>query len=288
MVWLVGKTPASFIRKAMAGVTTVGYSTFFKRARIKGLRNLDLAYGSALSVKEKEGILKGCFRHFGQVVVDMVCNTRDLNEATKCFEIKHRQRLDEALSRGRGVLAVTAHLGYFPHMIFRMAKEGYKVTVIMRRPRDEKIGEYSLRRMNESGVKTIYSVPARQCVREALAALRDNAIVFVLLDQHFGAPGRVTVNFFGHPAETGASPVVFAQRTGAAILPVFTVRENDGRQRIVFEPEIAVDPLDSSEQSVVLCVQQITDLIERYVRKFPSQWMWVHGRWKGENVKSEK
>ncbi len=282
LIWFVGKIPAAVIRKMMDGLIMIGYATFFKRAKRKGLRSLDIAYGRVLSEQDKQAILKKSFRHFGRVISDMVCATRDLSEATNCFEIEHRRRLDEALSRGRGVLAVTAHLGYFPHMIFRMAKEGYKVAVIMRRPRDERIGDYCLRRMKESNVQTIYSVPARQCVRESIAALRENAIVFVLLDQHFGAPGRVTVDFFGHPAETGASPVVFAQRTKAAILPVFTVREEDGRQRIIFEREIVCEDADASDAAVAQCVQEITAVIEAYVRRYPSQWMWMHGRWKAQ------
>ncbi len=281
LLWLVGKTPAVFIHGAMAFLTTVGYATFFKRDKHRGLKNLDFIYGSKLSAKEKDGILKGCFRHFGQVISDMICATRDLTEAVKCFTIEERQRLDEALSRGRGVLAVTAHFGYFPHMIFRMAKEGYPVAVIMRRLRDEKLGAYVLGRMNDAGVQTIFSMPARQCVREAVTALRNNAVVFVLLDQHFGAPGRVSVDFFGHPADTGASPVVFAQRTGAAIMPVFTMREEDGRQRIVFEEEIKIEQGEQENPAIVQCVQKITHLIERYVRQYPAQWMWMHRRWKG-------
>jgi len=75
---------------------------------------------------------------------------------------------------------------------------------------------------------------------------------------------------------------VFAQRTKAAILPVFTVREEDGRQRIIFEREIVCEDADASDAAVAQCVQEITAVIEAYVRRYPSQWMWMHGRWKAQ------
>jgi KDO2-lipid IV(A) lauroyltransferase len=74
--------------------------------------------------------------------------------------------------------------------------------------------------------------------------------------------------------------VVFALRTGAPILPMFIVREQGDRHRIIIEPPLELEKFEDDQQTLRVNITKITDLIEKYVRRYPHEWGWMHRRWK--------
>jgi KDO2-lipid IV(A) lauroyltransferase len=181
------------------------------------------------------------------------------------------------------VILVSAHFGNFPLMLARLAAEGYKVSGIMRFMRDERAEKVFLNKRNAMGIKTIYSQPREACVNNTIRALRDNEIVFIPLDQNFGTAG-VFVDFFGRKAATATGPVIFAQRTQAAIMPCFVVRQPDDSHTIVFEPQMPLEEGKDTDETIRLNIQRITNIIESYIRRYPQQWGWIHRRWKSVQV----
>ncbi len=73
---------------------------------------------------------------------------------------------------------------------------------------------------------------------------------------------------------------LMAIKTGTPVIPVFSVRQSDGRYRIVFEKEITLirtgDKTKDLEENTAL----FTSVIEKYVRRYPDHWFWFHRRWK--------
>ena len=121
------------------------------------------------------------------------------------------------------------------------------------------------------------------CVNTTIEALRNNELVFITLDQHFGTAG-VFVDFFGKKAATATGPVVLAQRTKAALVPCFIIRQKDDTHIIRFEPAMRLELAESEEETVRLNVQKITSVIESYIRRFPAEWGWMHRRWKTQDT----
>lgn len=249
-----------------------------------GRRTVRLAYGKEKTEQEQESLLKASFEHLADVAGEVIYYAGNPDAACKMVRIEGREFLDEALSRGQGVVAVTAHFGNFPLMVYWMALNGFKVNVIMRRPREHRIAEYILNKSSQSGMRVIYTIPNRECIQEALRALRRGEILFILLDQNYGADARVNVNFFGRDSATGASPVIFVQRTGAAVVPMFCVRHEDDTHCIHVEPSIELRIGGEEQKDLTLNIQKIIDVIERYIRKYPSSWAWMHNRWKDRTI----
>jgi KDO2-lipid IV(A) lauroyltransferase len=249
-----------------------------------GQRTVRLAYGKEKTGQEQKALLRASFEHLADVVGEVIYYADNPDDACKMVTIEGREFLDEALSRGQGVVAVTAHFGNFPLMVYWMALNGYKVNVIMRRPREHRIAEYVLRKSSQCGMRVIYTIPNRQCVQEALRALRRGEILFILLDQNYGADARVNVKFFGRDSATGASPVIFVQRTGATVVPMFCVRREDDTHCIHVEPSVELDIGGEEQNDLTVNIQRIVDVIERYIRKYPSLWAWMHNRWKDRTI----
>jgi KDO2-lipid IV(A) lauroyltransferase len=159
--------------------------------------------------------------------------------------------------------------------------EGYAAGGIMRSMRDKRAEGVFLKSRNRYHVKTIYSQPRRECVDTTIRCLRNNEIIFIPLDQNFGT-GGIFVNFFGQKAATATGPVILSQRTGAALVPCFIVRQPDDTHRVIFEPPIQMAAGSTPEETIALNIQKLTDIIESYIRRYPAEWGWVHRRWKSK------
>ncbi len=255
------------------------YQTNSRLAR-NGRRTVRIAYGDKLGRDQQEILLRQSFAQLAEVVAEVVYYFANSQQICQRVRIEGRHYLDQAIAQDKGVVAVSAHFGNFPLMIFWFAMQGYPVNVIMRRPRDPKVAKDVLDITRSSGVNIIYTIPTRPCIQRALKALRKKEILFILLDQNYGADARVHVNFFGRDSAVGASPVVFAQRAEAVIMPMFCVRQPDHSHCIYIEPEIPVGRGLTDKDHVTRHIQEIICVIEKYIRAYPPLWAWMHNRWK--------
>jgi KDO2-lipid IV(A) lauroyltransferase len=91
----------------------------------------------------------------------------------------------------------------------------------------------------------------------------------------------VFVDFFGTLACTGSGLARVAMKTGAQVLPGFLLWEEESRQYVLrFGPAIPLASTEDLEADVITNTAALTKTIERYIRQYPDQWLWVHRRWK--------
>jgi KDO2-lipid IV(A) lauroyltransferase len=131
----------------------------------------------------------------------------------------------------------------------------------------------------ELGYNSIYVNPRFQSVKASLASLKDNHVLVLLGDQR-PRQGWIDVTFFGRPAKAAAGPIALALSTGAPVVPMFMVRNQD----IISHTLYIDDPLEmcitgSKKDDIKTNVQKYTDVIQSYVQRYPTQWMWGHQRW---------
>src|SRR5205085_2904348 len=114
-----------------------------------------------------------------------------------------------------------------------------------------------------------------------LTAMRAGDTVGILMDSNMTPPQGVFVPFFNHDACTASGLARVALRTGAAVVPGFTIWDDAvQRYRIRFEPALELTRTGDNEADVVTNTAAFNCVIERFVRDYPHQWLWVHRRWK--------
>ncbi len=277
---LVKIIPFKFLFTFANVMGTLGFYIASKQRKI-ALESLNFAFSKEKSKKEIVNIAKNCFISMAKSGVEIAIYMNNKQLISEKVRFVNKERLDNALAKGKGVILVSAHFGNFPLMIGRLSQAGYKVGAIMRPMKDAKVEEMFESERRKMGIKAIYSIPRNTCVNNTIQSLRNNEIVFLPLDQNFGT-GGVFVNFFGKKAATATGPVIFAQRTDAVLLPVFIVRQKDNTHEIVFDVPLELLKGNDENDAIVKNVQQITDIIELYVRKYPGEWGWIHKRWKAQ------
>lgn len=272
--------PQSWLYGFAKNISSLGYIIARKQRRI-ALENLAVAFGRDKTDKEIKQIAKDCFTFMAKAGVELVF-LMDRHRLLKArAEIVGKDILDNALSKGKGVILVSAHFGNFPLMLARLTLEGYKTAGIIRYMRDARAEKIFMAKRSRLGIKTIYSQPRKVCIENSIRALRNNELLFIPIDQNFGT-GGVFVDFFGRKAATATGPVVLAQRTKATVLPCFIIRQRDDTHKIIIEPPLNLEEARDQRQTVTINIQKLTNIIESYIRRYPAQWGWIHRRWKSK------
>ena len=280
--WLFRVLPYSAIKAITNGLLAVVYFVL-QRMRKTAMNTLGIAFGKEKSQAELKKICKDCFYSAGRGAIELGAFTAKpaLIKETFSFEGNSRENLDAALKEGHGVIGISAHFGNFPMMLLYLAQMGYPTNAIIRPSRDEIIEKDFQASRSRLGLKTVHSYPREACVAQSLKALRDKELLVVLLDQNTGSKSGVYVDFFGQKAGTATGPIIFAMRTGAPLLPIFTLRQNNSdRHAVVIEKHFYLEQKATDEETIQFNVQKLTNIIEGYIRKYPYEWGWMHRRWK--------
>lgn len=278
--------PYFLVKGMTSGIIAVGYQ-LVKSKRAIAKESLDIAFGESITAQEKERITKDCFSTLGRSMVELLyfADHPKLIEHKAFFENLHY--LQDVLKEGKGAILVSGHIGNFPLMLLRLIQMGIPTSVILRSARDAIIEKDFEKIRSENGLKSIYSMPRVACVAETLRTLRKNECVFIPCDQNFGTKGGIFIDFFGRKAATPTGPAVFALRTGAPLVPIFTHRYKDDVHKIIVEKPFYIDTKLGDDEAIYKCMEKITQMIEAYIRQYPAEWGWFHRRWKTQPANAE-
>lgn len=280
VVLLIKIIPFRYIYNFASGIAAIGFALVEKQRKI-ALESLGIALGKEKEQAELRKIAQDCFTFMAKSAIELIYLMDKPVLLKKRVMLSGKENLDAALAAGKGVILVSAHFGNFPLLLARLSQEGYEVSGIMRTMRDARVEKIFLKKREKFKVKTIYSQPRNVCVDSTIRALRNNEVVFIPIDQNFGTAG-VFVDFFGQKAATATGPIIFAQRTEAALLPCFILRQKDDTHKIVFEPAMKLIEGKDNHETIIINIQRLTNIIEDYIRKYPAEWGWVHRRWKSK------
>jgi KDO2-lipid IV(A) lauroyltransferase len=280
-VWLIAQLLRWLPRplaRLLARAVAIALYWLHPRLRRVGERNLELAFPEK-SPAERRKILKGVYLSLGRLLAEVPkfpSYTRENVDHIAVYD--GLENYVNACDRGKGVLFMTAHLGGWEIGSFVHSLHGYWHNIVVR-DLDNPLLDTWVRRLrtlhgNRTHDKDRYA-------RGLLAAMKRGETVGALMDTNMTPPQGVFVNYFGVPACTAGGIARVAMRTGAAVLPAFTVWDKElGKYRIRFEPAIPTVDTGDEEADTVANTQNYTAAIERIVRAYPDQWLWVHRRWK--------
>jgi KDO2-lipid IV(A) lauroyltransferase len=251
---------------------------WFPKLRRTGERNLRLAFPE-LSETERRKLLRACFENLGRLLAVFSrfpkANPERLQRVIDCEGLEH---LQAARKNGRGVILFTGHVGAWELSSFALSLFGYPLSFLVRPIDNPKIEALVERARTRLGNRTI---DKRSAAREMLQLLKAGGTLGILVDLNTQEREGIFVDFFGVPASTTFMVAKLALRTNGTVLPVFAPWDNDRRRFILKIDEPLVIDRTGDEQEDVRCLtQSITGVVEKYVRRYPDQWLWIHRRWK--------
>jgi len=218
------------------------------------------------------------FRHIGISIaemmrIDMFNGKLDIE---KYFTFKGLEYLEQARDMGRGVLLATAHVGFWEVGTFFMPELGFPTAFVAKKAKNPYINDYMIKMREHAGGQVI---DAKNGARQIVKTLLDGNSVGVLIDHHIHPSEAVQVPFFGRPAWTTPIITQIAMKRDIPVVPVFIYRTKDFTYRAEFSEPIFLEG-EMTDENIKANTALLTEVIEKAIRKEPSQWFWVHNRWK--------
>lgn len=255
---------------------------FLGRLRRVGLRNLEIAFPEK-TLAEREALLKRALRNMARVLAYFTRFDRLSYETMPALveydpDPDFAASLEKVVSAGRGRIILTGHTGNWELQALCYPLFFGPLTFLARRMDNPRIEAMVVKIRTRLGNKQIDKENSAGAI---LRLMRAGGSVGVLADVNAHPNEGIFVPFFGIPASTSTGIAMLAQRSGAVIVPMLAVWDEQKRKykivyRNIIEPDDSIDRKRDIERMTAECAAATESLI----REFPDQYIWIHRRWK--------
>jgi KDO2-lipid IV(A) lauroyltransferase len=279
VIELVGLVLGTFpVRLAISlgGLLGSGAYRILGRDRRRSLEHLGMAF-PGIAPAARARLAREAFRNAGRSFAELAQWRRIRNRLGELVTIEGLEHLERGLALGRGLVAVTGHIGNWELLAATFAQRGYPLNVVVRRVNDDRFEQLVADFRNRARVRTIRRDDTT-ALRSVIRILRSGGILALLVDQDTRGPG-VFVPFFGRPAHTSPGAAIIALRSRAPVVAAFIERRAAGHH-VRIEPLFGFQPAPGRRPGVEELTARITAAIEEQIRRRPSEWVWWHRRWR--------
>jgi len=224
-----------------------------------------------------ELIARETFKNLGKSVVEIIKIYYGYGEKIiNSVDIEGIENFNHAKSKGKGILFITGHCGNWELMAIVFGFKINNSSVVARAQNNPYMNRIIEKVRAKYGNRIIYK---KDALKGILSLLKKNGCVGILIDQAVIPDEGYVIDFLGRGAWTTKMPALIARKTNAAVLPVFIHRTNGGH-RIKIYPEVELSKNGDMENAVLGDTKNFSHFIEEYIRAHPSEWLWIHRRWK--------
>jgi Kdo2-lipid IVA lauroyltransferase/acyltransferase len=228
-----------------------------------------------------EATLRGAWDNLGRVAGEYVhlAEVWDYDPAhpnSGRITTSQEQMFNDLRDDGKPALCFAAHLGNWELPAVAAAAHGLPSAVVYRMPNNKAVAR-EISRIR--GLLMGHLIRTRShAALEMAAALERGEHLGMLVDQHFSR--GVDVTFFGRRCRANPTIARLARQFDCPVVGVRVIRLPGRRFRIAAEGPFALPRDAAGVVDVKATTQMITDVVERWVREHPDQWLWFHRRWR--------
>jgi len=278
---LIGSLPRSAAVRIAKVVARIAFRILGGKHGV-GYRNLEIAFPE-MDPNERKRLLRASIESLGRTTVEFARSRPSSAETLRSkirfdFDGKEFQAYKEAKATGRGVLMSTAHIGNWELLLSGFALQCEPIFFTARKLDNPLIDKMFADIRAKYGNRQFYKSDS---AKEVLKALLSGESVGVLPDVNVLENEGVFVPFFGVPACTTSGVARLAIHTNALIIPTFAIWDESESRYVVYNGH-PIEPSNSGDRDadVLETTAAFTTEIEKIIRRFPEQWLWIHRRWK--------
>lgn len=278
--YIVRRIPRKAGLKLGKKIGNIVYIIISKRRNI-ATNNLKLVFGNKLTEKSIKKLAIKSFQNMGKTLIEFLTFPAYTKEdIMKMVKIEGESNFINSMAEGKGVIAITAHFGNWELIFHVLSALTTKLSAIAQpfknRPLNKLVKKYRTSHGGEI-------IDKKHAVKQSLALLNDGFCVIVLSDQDAGKNG-IFIDFFGIPASTAKGPILFALRTGACVIEIFDIRQEDDSHIISISEPLKLNVTGNIENDIEVNTNILVKHLEELILKYPSQWLWMHNRWKTKKL----
>jgi len=261
--------PEELLKYFLKSIIPIVKFFIYKRQRLM-IKNFQLSFPD----KTPKEVLKTINNVWYNVGWTFISAVKYINNPKKIFlkvKFKNKEKLKNLSCN---TIIFSAHIGNWELLAQRLVLEGYKVAAIVRELRNKFVDTEINKLREKLGGKIFY---AHQ-IKEIMNYLKSGGIVYLLPDQHI-VEGSVRVEFLGRLAFTTPIITLLNKRLKSKIIPMFCIKVKD-EYEIFIEDEFLPKYTGDMRKDLEFNTLQMNKVIEKYIKLYPDQWMWLHRRWK--------
>jgi KDO2-lipid IV(A) lauroyltransferase len=231
-----------------------------------------------LGDEQVKALARASYRHLGRNAVEatLLAKRGPPGVLEMVETVDGWEHIEAAGAGGKAVIGVAAHHGNWEVLGGFLAARGLAPEVIVRGMDNRLFEDFINANRGRLGITVVHDTVA---VRHMARGLREGKFICVLADQGVLGLASSFVPFFGRPAKTPRGFAVFALRFDAPVCFMDMVRLPNGRFRAVFEP-VEIERTGEREKDIDAMVARYSQVLEKWVRRYPEQYFWQHRRWR--------
>lgn len=255
------------------------YARFLPRRKEIARINIDLCF-PAESEAWRAQLLRDSFDSLGTSLLETpLAWWGSPRRIAKLGHVHGLAHLQQAVQAGKGVLLLSAHMNS-PEFGNRLLLH-LQPFMGMYRPNGNPVLEKVI---SDARRKWSAGIIPRHNVRALIRCLRKGHAVWYAVDQNTNRKESVFVDFFGIPASTNSATARLAKISGAVVVPFRAVRRKDGKGHDLY----LESPWENYPSGDLMAdTRRVNDLVEKWVRQTPEQYMWIHRRFRTRPQRSD-
>jgi KDO2-lipid IV(A) lauroyltransferase len=244
---------------------------FSKKDRQAVIYNLSAVIKDKIAVKRSA---RQVFINFAYYLTDFFRYSKlNADFIKKYVTISGLDKLNDSLTKNKGIIAVTAHIGNYEMAGAVTALLGYPVDALVLPHQDRRLTDFFIKQRKLAGINVLLTTTG---LKKCFSSIRQGKLIAFLGDRDFFG-GGLTIEMFSRRCILPRGPAFFALRTNTNIIPAFFIRKNKKFYHLIFEEAIAVgEPGLKTEEAVIGAYAKI---LERYIAKYPDQWYMFQRYW---------
>ena len=247
-------------------VSTFGPFTKYSNIISKNLENLETDKSIISSISKQN------LSQTGRVFFEFF----NLNKFNwESISLENEKYLQEIREYQGSKIFISAHIGNWEITRNYLLNLGFKLHSVYRHANNQKIDQYIQK--NRTRKNAYFYKKGSESAKNMIKALKNNEDLALLVDQR-DSSGPI-INFFGKQAYATDGFAHLALKYQTMICPVYSIRQKNGNFKFIYEkPLYFQDYKDLSAYNLVEKVH--ADYFEKWIRENPTQWLWVHQRWR--------
>lgn len=273
----IGVLPLSWTDRAGSSLASLWFAIDKKHRQIT-LDNIRHAYGKKLSNQQQCTLARAVFKNTVGMFFEHARFRRILpRNYSKFLSVRGLVNLTMARAGGKGVLCFSAHLGNWEMVPIIGRIVDIPISIVYRKLKFSPLDRYVKERRTATGCRML---TMHRALDEVMASLTRGEVAGMIIDQNTSNRRHgAFVDFLGRKACANTGPAMLALSTDAAVIPIFTFREN-GKFIIEILPQVPTVRTGDYPKDLEENTRIYNTIIESYVKKYPEQWFWVHNRWR--------
>ena len=252
----------------------------YERGRVRAIENLRCSFPDK-DQQWIEATAKRCFEQVLMLTIDILYTPKLINKdnAEKYISFINCDEVISLLREHKGTVLLTGHYGNFEIMGYVLSLFDFDIYSIARPLDNPFLNKYLYGVRQKKGQKIINKKGASNDIGKIL---EKGASLGFIADQDAGRKG-VFINFFGRKASSYKSIALSAMYYNVPIAVAVSRRVGN---KFLFEIEvqkiIMPDEWLDKDNPMLWVTQEYNSALEDAIAKDPSQYWWMHRRWKSQ------